>query len=134
MLCTTAAVDPLLQEFDVVIRDKRRENLAVGSSFPNLRTPYQINREQGKSRKHYVGAPVPSSNDRGQIFCNDQFAKVTALSLTLILGALIVSPPRITQTSGQEVDIIKKTENQAKMTKLSMEWKRLCKIKAKVQK
>ncbi|GJV40547.1 ribonuclease H-like domain-containing protein [Tanacetum coccineum] len=30
-----------------------------------------------------------------------------------------------------EVDIIKKTENQAKMTKLSMEWKRLCKIKAK---
>ncbi|GJW14057.1 interactor of constitutive active ROPs 2, chloroplastic-like protein [Tanacetum coccineum] len=31
----------------------------------------------------------------------------------------------------QEVDIIKKTENQAKMTKLSMEWKRLCKIKAK---
>ncbi|GJR39244.1 hypothetical protein Tco_1214928 [Tanacetum coccineum] len=36
--------------------------------------------------------------------------------------------------SGREVDIIKKTENQAKMTKLSMEWKRLCKIKAKVQK
>ncbi|GJT61203.1 putative ribonuclease H-like domain-containing protein [Tanacetum coccineum] len=35
---------------------------------------------------------------------------------------------------GQEVDINKKTENQAKMTKLSMEWKRLCKIKAKVQK
>ncbi|GJW10783.1 hypothetical protein Tco_1576610 [Tanacetum coccineum] len=33
-----------------------------------------------------------------------------------------------------EVDIIKKTENQAKMTKLSMEWKRLCKIKAKDQK
>ncbi|GJV91383.1 hypothetical protein Tco_1539196 [Tanacetum coccineum] len=32
----------------------------------------------------------------------------------------------------KEVDIIKKTENQAKMTKLSMEWKRLCKIKAKV--
>ncbi|GKC18090.1 hypothetical protein Tco_1014872, partial [Tanacetum coccineum] len=28
-------------------------------------------------------------------------------------------------TSDQEVDIIKKTENQAKMTKLSMEWKRL---------
>ncbi|GJX80440.1 hypothetical protein Tco_0328589 [Tanacetum coccineum] len=27
-----------------------------------------------------------------------------------------------------EVDINKKTENQAKMTKLSMEWKRLCKI------
>ncbi|GJV12285.1 hypothetical protein Tco_1353826 [Tanacetum coccineum] len=26
---------------------------------------------------------------------------------------------------GVEVDIIKKTENQAKMTKLSMEWKRL---------
>ncbi|GJU10334.1 hypothetical protein Tco_1132730 [Tanacetum coccineum] len=36
--------------------------------------------------------------------------------------------------STNEVDIIKKTENQAKMTKLSMEWKRLCKIKAKVQK
>ncbi|GJT97760.1 hypothetical protein Tco_1093278 [Tanacetum coccineum] len=33
----------------------------------------------------------------------------------------------------KEVDINKKTENQAKMTKLSMEWKRLCKIKAKVQ-
>ncbi|GJY74169.1 hypothetical protein Tco_0478600 [Tanacetum coccineum] len=32
-----------------------------------------------------------------------------------------------------EVDIIKKAENQAKMTKLSMEWKRLCKIKAKVR-
>ncbi|GKA48658.1 ribonuclease H-like domain-containing protein, partial [Tanacetum coccineum] len=36
--------------------------------------------------------------------------------------------------SKTEVDINKKTENQAKMTKLSMEWKRLCKIKAKVQK
>ncbi|GJS21261.1 copia protein [Tanacetum coccineum] len=34
----------------------------------------------------------------------------------------------------EEVDINKKTENQAKMTKLSMEWKRLCRIKAKVQK
>ncbi|GJY81876.1 putative ribonuclease H-like domain-containing protein [Tanacetum coccineum] len=34
----------------------------------------------------------------------------------------------------REVDINKKTENQAKMTKLSMEWKRLCKIKAKDQK
>ncbi|GJY80251.1 putative ribonuclease H-like domain-containing protein [Tanacetum coccineum] len=33
---------------------------------------------------------------------------------------------------GQEVDINKKAENRAKMTKLSMEWKRLCKIKAKV--
>ncbi|GJT62525.1 hypothetical protein Tco_1006058 [Tanacetum coccineum] len=31
--------------------------------------------------------------------------------------------------STNEVDIIKKTENQAKMTKMSMEWKRLCKIK-----
>ncbi|GJZ74474.1 hypothetical protein Tco_0638939, partial [Tanacetum coccineum] len=31
----------------------------------------------------------------------------------------------------KEVDINKKTENQAKMKKLSMEWKRLCKIKAK---
>ncbi|GKC86730.1 hypothetical protein Tco_1147379, partial [Tanacetum coccineum] len=30
----------------------------------------------------------------------------------------------------KEVDINKKTENQAKMTKLSMEWKRLCKIQA----
>ncbi|GKA70228.1 hypothetical protein Tco_0776292 [Tanacetum coccineum] len=34
-------------------------------------------------------------------------------------------------TMDVEVDINKKTENQAKMTKLSMEWKRLCKIKAK---
>ncbi|GJW73372.1 hypothetical protein Tco_0132742 [Tanacetum coccineum] len=33
-----------------------------------------------------------------------------------------------------EMDINKKAENQAKMTKLSMEWKRLCRIKAKVQK
>ncbi|GJU82095.1 hypothetical protein Tco_1284460 [Tanacetum coccineum] len=33
----------------------------------------------------------------------------------------------------EEVDINKKTENQAKMTKLSMEWKRLCRIKAKVR-
>ncbi|GKA03967.1 hypothetical protein Tco_0676748 [Tanacetum coccineum] len=39
-----------------------------------------------------------------------------------------------TASSSDEVDINKKTENQAKMTKLSMEWKRLCKIKAKVQK
>ncbi|GJV18537.1 hypothetical protein Tco_1367557 [Tanacetum coccineum] len=39
-----------------------------------------------------------------------------------------------TKDANEEVDIIKKTENQAKMTKLSMEWKRLCKIKAKVQK
>ncbi|GKF82992.1 hypothetical protein Tco_0244648, partial [Tanacetum coccineum] len=34
----------------------------------------------------------------------------------------------------REVDINKKAENQAKMTKLSMEWKRLCRIKVKVQK
>ncbi|GJT66383.1 reverse transcriptase domain-containing protein [Tanacetum coccineum] len=33
----------------------------------------------------------------------------------------------------QEVDINKKTENQAKMTKLSMEWKRLCKLKMQVE-
>ncbi|GJS70054.1 putative ribonuclease H-like domain-containing protein [Tanacetum coccineum] len=38
------------------------------------------------------------------------------------------------ETTINEVDINKKTENQAKMTKLSMEWKRLCRIKAKVQK
>ncbi|GKD29690.1 hypothetical protein Tco_1240468 [Tanacetum coccineum] len=42
-----------------------------------------------------------------------------------------VTRPKI---DDKEVDINKKTENQAKMTKLSMEWKRLCKIKAKVQK
>ncbi|GJV75253.1 hypothetical protein Tco_1506837 [Tanacetum coccineum] len=41
---------------------------------------------------------------------------------------------RMKGTRMMEVDINKKTENQAKMTKLSMEWKRLCKIKAKVQK
>ncbi|GJS20755.1 hypothetical protein Tco_0449387 [Tanacetum coccineum] len=35
--------------------------------------------------------------------------------------------------ANEEVDINKKTENQAKMTKLSMEWKRLCKINAKVR-
>ncbi|GJX75796.1 ribonuclease H-like domain-containing protein [Tanacetum coccineum] len=43
-------------------------------------------------------------------------------------------PEDIYQNSTEEVDINKKTENQAKMTKLSIEWKRLCKIKAKVQK
>ncbi|GJT46788.1 hypothetical protein Tco_0955503 [Tanacetum coccineum] len=42
--------------------------------------------------------------------------------------------PRLKPLHAYEVDINKKTENQAKMTKLSMEWKRLCKIKAKVQK
>ncbi|GJR74565.1 hypothetical protein Tco_0086930 [Tanacetum coccineum] len=47
-----------------------------------------------------------------------------------VLGRFGDVPKRISK----EVDIIKKTENQAKMTKLSMEWKRLCKIKAKVQK
>ncbi|GJS79213.1 hypothetical protein Tco_0729094 [Tanacetum coccineum] len=35
--------------------------------------------------------------------------------------------------TAKEVDINKKTENQVKMTKLSMEWKRLCKIKAKAE-
>ncbi|GJX14596.1 hypothetical protein Tco_0206354 [Tanacetum coccineum] len=44
-----------------------------------------------------------------------------------------VSHPQL-HFGNPEVDIIKKTENQDKMTKLSMEWKRLCKIKAKVQK
>ncbi|GJR02979.1 hypothetical protein Tco_0525963 [Tanacetum coccineum] len=38
---------------------------------------------------------------------------------------------RLPKELSEEVDINKKTENQAKMTKLSMEWKRLCKIKAK---
>ncbi|GKA21419.1 hypothetical protein Tco_0701408 [Tanacetum coccineum] len=41
---------------------------------------------------------------------------------------------KLSKQTESEVDINKKTENQAKMTKLSMEWKRLCKIKAKVQK
>ncbi|GJV31131.1 hypothetical protein Tco_1391531 [Tanacetum coccineum] len=54
----------------------------------------------------------------------------------IVVGA--VEDLGITETgtvrSGEEVDINKKTENQAKMTKLSMEWKRLCKIKAKDQK
>ncbi|GJU57494.1 hypothetical protein Tco_1235260 [Tanacetum coccineum] len=40
----------------------------------------------------------------------------------------------LTKTHVPEVDINKKTENRAKMTKLSMKWKRLCKIKAKDQK
>ncbi|GJU01876.1 hypothetical protein Tco_1112214 [Tanacetum coccineum] len=44
------------------------------------------------------------------------------------------SQRKVNSWSTEEVDINKKTENQAKMTKLSMEWKRLCKIKAKVQK
>ncbi|GKA18781.1 hypothetical protein Tco_0698696 [Tanacetum coccineum] len=45
-----------------------------------------------------------------------------------------VNMPSFPSPEPEEVDINKKTENQAKMTKLSMEWKRLCKIKAKVQK
>ncbi|GJS29462.1 hypothetical protein Tco_0490082 [Tanacetum coccineum] len=48
-------------------------------------------------------------------------------AISIILQGL---PPEV---YALEVDINKKTENQAKMTKLSMEWKRLCKIKAKVQ-
>ncbi|GJW73709.1 hypothetical protein Tco_0133079 [Tanacetum coccineum] len=57
-----------------------------------------------------------------------------------IMAAALISYLAIMQStsykgvSDTEVDISKKTENQAKMTKLSMEWKRLCKIKAKVQK
>ncbi|GJX25680.1 hypothetical protein Tco_0231976 [Tanacetum coccineum] len=54
------------------------------------------------------------------------------LDANLLREALEITP--IDQANQFEVDIIKKTENQAKMTKLSMEWKRLCKIKAKVQK
>ncbi|GJY33418.1 hypothetical protein Tco_0417887 [Tanacetum coccineum] len=52
----------------------------------------------------------------------DQLASQKTLNLPELLNRIL------------EVDINKKTENQAKMTKLSMEWKRLCKIKAKVQK
>ncbi|GJY90050.1 reverse transcriptase domain-containing protein [Tanacetum coccineum] len=37
------------------------------------------------------------------------------------------NPKKKALTPNGEVDIIKKAENQAKMTKLSMEWKRLCK-------
>ncbi|GJZ38643.1 reverse transcriptase domain-containing protein [Tanacetum coccineum] len=48
--------------------------------------------------------------------------------------SLLEERSKVEGLSNGEVDIIKKTENQAKMTKLSMEWKRLCKIKAKVQK
>ncbi|GJR02702.1 putative ribonuclease H-like domain-containing protein [Tanacetum coccineum] len=44
---------------------------------------------------------------------------------------LIVDKETVFPADKKEVDINKKTENQAKMTKLSMEWKRLCKIKAK---
>ncbi|GJS34205.1 hypothetical protein Tco_0532587 [Tanacetum coccineum] len=44
------------------------------------------------------------------------------------------SSPKVVEREPEEVDINKKTENQAKMTKLSMEWKRLCKIKAKDKK
>ncbi|GJW31017.1 hypothetical protein Tco_0047892 [Tanacetum coccineum] len=48
------------------------------------------------------------------------------------LFELAITP--LNEHCSAEVDINKKAENQAKMTKLSMEWKRLCKIKAKVQK
>ncbi|GJX95154.1 reverse transcriptase domain-containing protein [Tanacetum coccineum] len=78
------------------------------------------------------GAPRAIISDRGGnlIFC------ITSLQRSCRnMELLTVSPPLITlQQVGQEVDINKKAENQAKMTKLSMEWKRLCKIKAKVQK
>ncbi|GKE77326.1 hypothetical protein Tco_1543446 [Tanacetum coccineum] len=61
---------------------------------------------------------------------------VRAMAMTIQYGVrgmiLVVQSEAFKQEN--EVDINKKTENQAKMTKLSMEWKRLCKIKAKVQK
>ncbi|GJV93486.1 putative reverse transcriptase domain-containing protein [Tanacetum coccineum] len=43
------------------------------------------------------------------------------------LNPRYIRPFKILFKVGTEVDINKKTENQAKMTKLSMEWKRLCK-------
>ncbi|GJT96102.1 retrovirus-related pol polyprotein from transposon TNT 1-94 [Tanacetum coccineum] len=49
------------------------------------------------------------------------------------IGMRCMTPTQLDSLT-KEVDINKKTENRAKMTKLSMEWKRLCKIKAKVQK
>ncbi|GJT11399.1 putative reverse transcriptase domain-containing protein [Tanacetum coccineum] len=50
------------------------------------------------------------------------------------LNPRYVGPFKVLAKVRKEVDINKKTENRAKMTKLSMEWKRLCRIKAKVQK
>ncbi|GJX00931.1 reverse transcriptase domain-containing protein [Tanacetum coccineum] len=46
----------LIQEFDVVIRDKKgAENLRPESFFPRLENPHQINsEEQRKSRKHFL--------------------------------------------------------------------------------
>ncbi|GJV71298.1 hypothetical protein Tco_1491293 [Tanacetum coccineum] len=66
--------------------------------------------------------PVQVSSDNKRKYARD-------LPLCKKRDAISITPDLVL-----EVDIIKKTENQAKMTKLSMEWKRLCKIKAKVQK
>ncbi|GKC16789.1 hypothetical protein Tco_1013571 [Tanacetum coccineum] len=68
---------------------------------------------------------MPSSEQSNVVNCSE--TEITSNSNIIPYSQYVIE-------SQQEVDINKKTENQAKMTKLSMEWKRLCKIKAKVQK
>ncbi|GJW28409.1 reverse transcriptase domain-containing protein [Tanacetum coccineum] len=73
----------LLQEFDVVIRDKKgAENLAA-DHLSRLENPHQANWRKRKLSEtflsRHLGYSVPlgqSLSDRGTHFCNDQFAKV----------------------------------------------------------
>ncbi|GKC35201.1 hypothetical protein Tco_1047585 [Tanacetum coccineum] len=69
---------------------------------------------------------------RRNIGSNSNTNGLAVIDLTLTKNDLLMRKSNRWKRSTMEVDIIKKTENQAKMTKLSMEWKRLCKIKVKV--
>ncbi|GJR44764.1 hypothetical protein Tco_1312867 [Tanacetum coccineum] len=82
--------------------------------------------------------PKRTSTSEAPAMTQTAIRKLVADSVTAALEAQAATmanannPNRNTGPTGTpEVDIIKKTENQAKMTKLSMEWKRLCRIKAK---
>ncbi|GJV30490.1 reverse transcriptase domain-containing protein [Tanacetum coccineum] len=76
----------LLQEFDVIIRDKKgAENLAV-DHLSRLENPYQAKALPTNDARVVVkilkslfarfGTPRAIISDRGTHFCNDQFAKV----------------------------------------------------------
>ncbi|GKC30530.1 reverse transcriptase domain-containing protein [Tanacetum coccineum] len=78
---------------------------------------------------------LPSHLEYAYLEENDKLPVIIAKGLKDVeKEALLNGPFHGKSPTSREVDINKKTENQAKMTKLSMEWKRLCKIKAKVQK
>ncbi|GJY03337.1 retrovirus-related pol polyprotein from transposon TNT 1-94 [Tanacetum coccineum] len=85
----------------------------------------EILKKYGMETCDPVGTPMEIKD---KLDLDQNGTPVDATKYRSMIGALMYltsSRPDI------EVDIIKKTENQAKMTKLSMEWKRLCKIKAK---